>query len=74
MLVPFEAVVDNGKKNSVFVVGGDGMVSEREVRTGLSNELFIEIISGVKVGEKVVLNPGKDIKNGSKVIADAPGK
>jgi len=74
VLVPFEAVVDDGTRDIVFVVGEDGMVSEREVVTGLSNELFIEIISGVEVGEKVVLNPGEEIKDGIKVIADAPGK
>jgi HlyD family secretion protein len=74
VLVSFEAVVDDGTRDIVFVVGEDGMVSEREVRTGLSNELFIEIISGVEVGEKVVLNPGEEIKDGIKVIADAPGK
>ncbi|MGI6066447.1 MAG: efflux RND transporter periplasmic adaptor subunit [Bacillota bacterium] len=74
LLVPFEAVVENGEKDLVFVVGVDGIVSQREVKTGLSNELFVEIISGLNEGEKVVLSPGEEIKDGVKVIIDAQGK
>jgi len=56
------------------VVGQDGIVAAREVQVGLSNELFTEISSGLQVGEKVVLSPGEQIKDGVKVIADAASK
>ncbi|HHV71553.1 MAG TPA: efflux RND transporter periplasmic adaptor subunit, partial [Clostridia bacterium] len=71
IVVPLEAVVQNAKKELVYVVGQDNIVEEREVRTGLSNELFTEIISGLSVGEKVILNPSEGIQNGVKVIVDA---
>jgi len=71
IVIPLEAVVQNAKKELVYVVGQDNIVEEREVRTGLSNELFTEIISGLSVGEKVILNPSEGIQNGVKVIVDA---
>ncbi|MDD2498118.1 MAG: efflux RND transporter periplasmic adaptor subunit, partial [Desulfitobacteriaceae bacterium] len=74
LLVPFEAVVENGEKDLVFVVGVDDIASQREIKTGLSNELFMEIVSGLNEGEKVVLSPGEEIKDGVKVIIDAQGK
>jgi HlyD family secretion protein len=73
-LVPLEAVVQSAGKNLVYVVGQDGIVAAREVQVGLSNELFTEISSGLQVGEKVVLSPGEQIKDGVKVIADAASK
>lgn len=71
LLIPFEAIAQNAGKNVVYVIGPDGLVEEREVQTGLNNELFTEIISGVKAGEKVVLGPDQQIQNGVKVIANA---
>lgn len=71
VLVPYEAVVKKDKQEVVFVVGQDGIVAERTVQTGLSNELFFEITSGLDAGEKVVLNPGQQIENGVKVMLNA---
>lgn len=71
VLVPYEAVAKNGKKNIVFVIGKDAVVSERVIKTGQSNDLYYEVISGLNAGEKVVLNPGRQIKNGVKVKINA---
>lgn len=74
MVIPLEAVVQNAEKDLVYVVGRDGIAVEREVQTGLSNELFTEIIAGLNAGEKVILSPGEQIKSGVKVTADAASK
>ncbi|WP_019849913.1 efflux RND transporter periplasmic adaptor subunit [Desulfitobacterium sp. PCE1] len=71
LLVPLEAVVEDDGRELVYVVGQDGIVTEREVQTGLSNELFMEIVSGLEVGEKVILNPDEKIKDGVQVIVNA---
>jgi len=70
-VIPLEALVENGDKNLVYVVGQDGLIQEREVEVGLSNELFVEILSGLEVGEQVVLSPNELIKDGVKVITNA---
>ena len=74
IVIPVEAVIDTDDKELVYVVGEDGIAAEREVQTGLSNELFTEVISGLNVGEKVILSPDEQIKDGVKVTARVASK
>jgi HlyD family secretion protein len=59
-----------GKKQIVFVLEGD-LVKEYEVETGVQDDRFIEISSGVNDGQKVVSAPfraiSKELKNDKKV-------
>jgi HlyD family secretion protein len=65
--VPAEAVrPEKGNKNYLYVVS-NGLVQEREVGIGLQSDTEAEIKSGVKAGEKVILNPGAAIRDGIKV-------
>ena len=59
-LVTFE---DGGKKTSVEVATGDPKAQPKkvDVKTGVSDGLNIEIVSGLKKGEKVVERPPKEI-------------
>ena len=57
LLVPIQAVYKSGKeKQQVQVVTGDNQLETREVKTGITNNVDIQIINGLKVGEKVVLS------------------
>jgi HlyD family secretion protein len=59
-LVTFE---DGGKKATVEVVTGDPKAQPKkvEVKTGISDGLNVEIISGLSKGQKVVERPPKEI-------------
>ena len=59
-LVTFE---DGGKKTSVEVASGDPKVEPKkvDVKTGVSDGLNIEIVSGLSKGQKVVERPPKEI-------------
>ncbi len=59
-LVLFE---DGGKKSFVEVPGKEPKDEPRkvEIKTGLSDGLNIEVVSGLKAGEKVVQRPPKEI-------------
>jgi HlyD family secretion protein len=50
----------------VFVVEKD-TVYKKYVKTGFELEDKIEIIKGLNINDIVVLNPSKDLKNGSKI-------
>ena len=54
--VPIQSVVTVEKKKVCYVKTGKGS-KEREVETGLFNDDFVEIKSGLAEGEKVLLNP-----------------
>jgi RND family efflux transporter MFP subunit len=60
------ALVSHGSNETVFVIHGDRVV-ETQVKTGEELGEMIEILDGVKAGERVVvMNPGR-LKNGSRV-------
>ncbi|MFH1539749.1 MAG: HlyD family efflux transporter periplasmic adaptor subunit [bacterium] len=54
LMVPSEAVSRIKGKQTVSVVTGEGEPEEREVETGIGDGINIEIVSGLKEGEKVL--------------------
>ena len=64
--VPDSAVVSRGGHSVVFLVDGD-RVAEKAVRTGRRMDTMVEILEGLGAGDKVVLNPGSNLKSGTRV-------
>lgn len=62
--VPAECLkVEGINKNLVYVLDGN-VVHERAVKVGLRSDTDIEIRSGIKAGEVVILNPSASIAEG----------
>ena len=55
-------VANRGGKKVCYVAAEKGP-EEREVQTGAFNNTFVEIISGLEVGEKVLLNPPRAVRS-----------
>jgi len=55
--VPAEAVLEN---NRVLLMQADGLLEERTFKPGLANWNTVEVLSGLSVGDKVVLSVGRD--------------
>jgi membrane fusion protein (multidrug efflux system) len=75
LLVPEEAIIPLGKKTYVFLIednGPDGKkVKRTEVTTGSRQKGIIEITSGIKEGDQVVIHGGLKISDGNDVIVRA---
>jgi membrane fusion protein, heavy metal efflux system len=54
LAVPEEAVVHEGEAARVWVVQGTGDLALRQIRTGRINNGMVEVLDGLKAGEKVV--------------------
>jgi RND family efflux transporter MFP subunit len=65
-LNPGSIVTRNGNQLVFLIV--DGRVKETAVQTGARIGDMIEVLGGVKTGDKVVLNPPKKLKSGSKIL------
>ncbi len=52
--VPERAVVYEGATAHVWVLQGDGTLAVRLIRAGRTNDGFIEVLDGLKAGERVV--------------------
>jgi membrane fusion protein (multidrug efflux system) len=67
LVVPEQAIVPERSKQFIFVVDPDGMVDQREVKTGRRRPGEVEIISGVEAGERVITEGTQKARPGSAV-------
>jgi Cu(I)/Ag(I) efflux system membrane fusion protein len=53
LAVPDEAVIDTGTRKIVYVDKGEGNFEPREVVTGLRADKMVEVLQGLKEGDRV---------------------
>jgi len=68
LVIPAEAVIRSGTRNQVFVIKGKGKFEPRLVELGLSSEGLVEVLQGLKHGEKVVTSAQFLIDSESKLL------
>lgn len=71
--VPQQAVVERGQLTSVYVVDQSGIARMRLVKTGKTYGDRIEVLSGLREGEQIVVDGVKALNDGSRVRETAPG-
>jgi Cu(I)/Ag(I) efflux system membrane fusion protein len=54
LMIPESAVIDTGKGMVAYVDLGNGAFEPREIKTGLRSDGYIEVLRGLKNGDKVV--------------------
>ena len=67
LTVPVEAVSQRGDSGTVLVVNAQDTVQEKHVKLGQSDGTWLEIISGVNEGERVIVGHLGELRNGQKV-------
>ncbi|MCK7512286.1 MAG: efflux RND transporter periplasmic adaptor subunit [Desulfobacterales bacterium] len=67
VLVPAQAVLVNAKGERMAFIVQDGKAFARKVATGIEADGLIEIISGVKPGEQIVVAGNEKLKDGTAV-------
>lgn len=72
--IPAESVkTDKTGKNYVFVVLGNKAI-EKDIQLGLQSDVSAQVISGLSAGDKVILNPGTTVSNGTYVKESSSSK
>lgn len=64
--IPENAIFQLGDQDCVYIIQ-DRKAVLRQVETGLEGEDHMEILSGLNVGEQIVLSPDANVKNGTRV-------
>ncbi|MBU5486202.1 efflux RND transporter periplasmic adaptor subunit [Clostridium sp. MSJ-11] len=65
--IPTECIKnEKGGRNIVYIVSEDRAI-EREVKTGFQSDMEVQILEGLTLGDKVILNPSTNIINGTLV-------
>ena len=65
--LPSDAVVTKGDKPYLYVVKDDDTVEQREITLGQAVDGIVQVVSGIKEGERVVIEGGQVLSNGAKV-------
>jgi RND family efflux transporter MFP subunit len=67
LALPLQAVSQANGEATVFVVTPENTIEERKIQVGMRTENYIEIVSGLKQGARVVVSDRSSLKNGMKV-------
>jgi Cu(I)/Ag(I) efflux system membrane fusion protein len=54
LAIPADAVLFGGERRIVFIARNGGLFEPREVRLGKNGEDWVEVLSGLKEGDRVV--------------------
>ena len=75
MVVPTEALLpaEDGS-TALYVVGKDSVAHAHKVKVGVRNADKTQILSGVEVGDQVVVEGGVGLGDGAKVKIEKPGE
>jgi multidrug efflux pump subunit AcrA (membrane-fusion protein) len=68
-MIPSDALIVHRDGSYALTVGEDGAVHYRKVTLGRDYGASIEIASGLTGGERIIVNPTDDLKEGQTVDA-----
>jgi RND family efflux transporter MFP subunit len=71
LLVPARALVERSEVTAVYVIDASGRTSLRQLRTGHRFDDRVEVLAGLRAGERVALDPIAAMKHLKPVGADA---
>jgi len=66
LVIPREIILSKRRGKTVFIVEKNA-AQERVIATGLENEQLVEVLSGIKKGERLVIKGFETLRNRSKV-------
>ncbi len=72
LVVPVEAVIPRDARNIVFIVDENKRAQEKEVKTGLKNDQYVEIVYGLHAGDEVITK-GNTLVNEGTLLQVIPG-
>lgn len=67
LILPAEAMRRELDEYYVFTVDDAGLLVRKTFVPGIQSDMYVEVVSGLKAGEKVVLSPAADLVAGTKV-------
>ena len=70
--IPAQALVPEGEGYHVFVVDSAGIAHVRNVTVGARTEAYVEVLTGLKVGETVVTYGAFGVSDSAKIVTVKP--
>jgi RND family efflux transporter MFP subunit len=73
LTIPVGAVIPTGGRQIVFVIDQEGRARETEVKTGIKNDKYVEIVTGLQAGQEVIIKGNTLVSDGTLVKVVAGG-
>jgi membrane fusion protein (multidrug efflux system) len=75
IVVPEDSLIPEGKDNYILIVGADNKIEKRKVTIGTRQPGTVEIVEGLKEGEKLVTHGTMTARPGqtAKIVAEEQG-
>ena len=67
LVIPLASIIKENKTDGVYVIN-DGVALFRSITAGTNDGKFVEVVSGLKVGDKIVTLGMNNLKDGTVVI------
>ena len=67
LLVPLEAVAQNGSDATVLAVNADNVIEEKQVKLGMQGTTRVEVLSGLNENDRVIIGNRSQFRSGAKV-------
>jgi RND family efflux transporter MFP subunit len=67
LLVPLEAVAQNGSDATVLALNADNVIEEKHVKLGMQGTTRVEVLSGLNENDRVIIGNRSQFRNGEKV-------
>jgi membrane fusion protein (multidrug efflux system) len=67
LMIPEQSIIPDQSRQHVLVIGSDGLVEKREVKTGRRRPGQVEILSGIGAGERVIAEGTQKARPGARV-------
>jgi len=67
LLVPLEAVAQNGSDATVLAVNADNVIEEKQVKLGMQGTTRVEVLSGLNENDRVIIGNRSQFRSGEKV-------
>ena len=74
ILIPQSTVLYREERREVFVVGKDERADLRSIKLGRAEGSLIQVLEGLKPGERLILSGGQYLKPGDKITISNPGQ
>ncbi|MTD41733.1 HlyD family efflux transporter periplasmic adaptor subunit [Erwinia sp. CPCC 100877] len=70
LALPIEALTYNDKNEPIVYTISDGKAKETKITIGIQSDKLVEVKSGLKAGDSVILSPSSDVKNNTEVTKE----
>ena len=70
LYVPKDALLELNGVSSAYVILPDNTIQIRQVKTGLRNDAYVEILDGLSVGDRIAVTNTARLKDGSHVTIE----